>query len=410
MKITILLYIFLHTLGLSANIQVCADCKTKSIAEAVKQAQPGETITLIGNFTESNIIIDKPLNIIGKNNPIIKAKDGKEVFTITTNNVVIKDITIRDMKTSYTEDRAAIKVKHSENIYIDNITLINTFFGIYLAKSKNCIIKNNKITGDAKTQTSSANGIHLWSCENILIENNIVERHRDGIYFEFVKNSLIKKNISKYNLRYGLHFMFSDDDKYYNNRFQHNGAGVAVMYSKNIEMFKNDFIENWGINSNGLLLKDIKDSKISNNYFHKNTVGIHGESVIRCHFENNDIVENGWAVKFVSSSEQNTFTYNNFITNTFDIVTNKNAINRNKYYRNYWTAYNGYDLNKDGIGDKPHHPVELFSSVISQSPSSIVLLRSLFVDLMNFAEKVVPMLTTQDLKDEEPLMKEISHD
>ncbi len=410
MRYNIIILIFLHTLGLKSSIQVCEDCQYKSIADAVNNATEGETIYISGTFTESNILVKKPVKIIGKNKPVIFAKNGDEVFTILAKDVLIQGLTIRDMKTSYTEDNAAIKVKNTSNVMIDNNTFINTFFGIYLAKTKNTIITNNIVIGNAKTQTSSANGIHLWSCENILIENNKVEKHRDGIYFEFVKNSLIKKNISKGNLRYGLHFMFSDNNKYYKNRFEDNGAGVAVMYSKNITMNENDFVANWGTNSYGLLLKEIKESDISNNYFKKNTVGIFGESVMRCTFKNNDIVENGWAVKFVSSSEQNTFTFNNFISNTFDIATNKNAINRNTYFRNYWSAYNGYDLNKDGIGDKPHTPVELFSSVVTQSPSSIVLLRSLFVDLMNFAEKVVPMLTTQDLQDVEPLMREITHD
>ncbi|MDX1629079.1 MAG: nitrous oxide reductase family maturation protein NosD, partial [Fulvivirga sp.] len=72
-----------------------------------------------------------------------------------------------------------------------------------------------------------------------------------------------------------------------------------------------------------------------------------------------------------------------------------------------WNEYAGYDLNKDGIGDVPHRPVKLFSYVVTRSESSIILLRSLFIDLLNFAEKVTPVFTPETLVDEQPLMKPV---
>ncbi|MFN8338406.1 MAG: NosD domain-containing protein [Saprospiraceae bacterium] len=75
---------------------------------------------------------------------------------------------------------------------------------------------------------------------------NQVKGHRDGIYFEFVTHSVIWRNISKQNVRYGLHFMFSNDDAYINNIFDGNGAGVAVMYTKNVTMYSNVFKNSTG--------------------------------------------------------------------------------------------------------------------------------------------------------------------
>lgn len=410
-RINIIFLLFLFSMQSYANIIVSSNSDIKTIKQAVEIAKDGETILIKeGLYEESDIVIEKSLKIIGEDEAVIKAKDGNKVFIINSDNVLIKNLTIKDMKTSYIEDISAIKINNSNSVIIENNTLINTFFGIYAANCTNLIIRDNNIISNAVEQSSSANGIHLWKCKNILVENNHVEKHRDGIYFEFVKNSLIKNNYSKLNLRYGLHFMFSDNNRYYKNRFEDNGAGVAVMYSNNIEMIENDFVENWGTNAYGLLLKEIKDSKINNNLFKTNTIGIFGESVIRCQFEHNDFMNNGWALKFISSSEQNNFLYNNFIGNTFDLATNKNSISYNVFKNNYWSSYNGYDLNKDGIGDKPHKPVDLFSTVISDSPVAIILLRSMFVDMMNFAEKIVPVMTPAGLEDLEPMMKEIKHD
>jgi nitrous oxidase accessory protein len=95
---------------------------------------------------------------------------------------------------------------------------------------------------------------------------------------------------------------------------------------------------------------------------------------------------------------------NNFIANTFDIATNGSLV-LNKFENNYWDKYEGYDLNKDGKGDVPFHPVSLFAMVTEQMPYCIMLYRSFMVMLLERAEKAVPSLTPVELKDETPKMK-----
>src|SRR5690606_34400240 len=121
-------------------------------------------------------------------------------------------------------DIAAIRIIDSRDVIVRNNQLNKTFFGIYSQYSKNCIIADNVIRSNAVTEQSSANGIHCWKSDSMLIENNIISGHRDGIYFEFVTNSLIKNNRSENNVRYGLHFMFSHNDTYTHNTFTNNGA------------------------------------------------------------------------------------------------------------------------------------------------------------------------------------------
>jgi nitrous oxidase accessory protein len=236
------------------------------------------------------------------------------------------------------------------------------------------------------------------------VEGNRVSGHRDGIYFEFVTASEIRDNLSEKNLRYGLHFMFSHDDHYLNNTFRENGAGVAVMYSKNVRMEKNHFEENWGPSAYGILLKDITDSHIRNNTFYKNTVGIHMEGSSRIDIVQNIFRNNGWAVKVQASCDDNVFQVNNFQGNSFDIATNGTMV-LNKFHHNYWEKYDGYDLNKDGIGDIPFHPVSMYAMIVEQNPTTLILLRSFMVSLLDKAEKAVPSLTPQALVDEYPMMK-----
>ena len=270
--------------------------------------------------------------------------------------------------------------------------------------------KGQKILGYAKHEMNSGNAIHCWYSKNITIAGNHAEGHRDGIYLEFVDNSRVENNSVINNLRYGLHFMFSDDDVYLNNQFLRNGAGVAVMFSKSILMENNEFSENWGSSSYGLLLKDITDSEIKKNHFNQNTIGIYGEGVNRTIITNNDFNQNGWALKILGSCADNTIQKNNFLNNTFDVATNSSR-NENNYDGNYWSENShSYDLNKDGISDVPYRPVKLLSYMIENMQSSTILMRSLLVDIINFAEKVAPAITPHNLLDNKPVMRRISHD
>jgi nitrous oxidase accessory protein len=389
------------------TIQVCQNCDIKSINIAIKTAKKGDVILVKnGHYAEGKIIIDKQLTLIGENYPVVDGNGQTDIFFADADSVSISGFEIRNTGISYVNDLAGIKINGHSNCQIINNRLLNTFFGIYLKHASDCIVKNNEIIGQATTEASSGNAIHLWYSKNAEITGNICKNHRDGIYFEFVEYSHISDNWSEGNLRYGLHFMFSNNDEYLNNTFRNNGAGVAVMFSRVITMRDNHFENNWGSSSYGLLLKDILDGEITGNVFKENTIGIYADGSNRIKITGNEFRQNGWALKILGSCMDNTITGNNFLSNTFDLITNTSA-NYNRYEGNYWSEYTGYDLDKNGIGDIPYKPVKLFSMIVSNLPVSIILLRSSFVDLINFAEKVTPSLTPPTLADNSPLMKMI---
>ena len=230
---------------------------------------------------------------------------------------------------------------------------------------------------------------------------------RDGVYLEFVDSSFVSQNYSHHNVRYGLHFMFSNHDEYRENTFERNGAGVAVMFSKWIKMIGNRFVQNWGTASYGLLLKEIYDGEVFNNVFDKNTIAIYVDGSTRVTYSNNIFSQNGWAIKVSGGGYSNSFTNNDFLGNSFDLSYNS-MLNNNTFNGNYWSDYSGYDLDKDGVGDVPYRPVKLFSYIVNKTPETIILLRSLFVDIMNFSERVSPVFTPDNLLDNNPLIKKIT--
>ena len=391
--------------GYAQKIEVCGTCAIPSLKKGIAAAKAYDTIIVKkGTYKEHGIIVDKPLTIIGENYPIIDGERKGEIITVISDNVTVDGLFIINVGTSYTEDYAAIRIKRSKHFTIKNLVLEKLFCGIYLEKSSYGKVYHNKIVGDAVEEYNSGNGIQLWYSNHIVIEHNYVQHVRDGIYLEFSDNCLIKNNVSALNIRYGLHFMFSNNDEYSDNTFENNGAGVAVMFSKKIKMLNNVFRENWGTASYGLLLKEINDAEIRGNTIEENTIGINIEGSNRILYKNNNFTNNGWAIKVRGACYTNRFLANNFLYNSFDISYNS-KVNDNVFDRNYWSNYTGYDLNKDGIGDVPYRPVKLFSYIVNRTPETIILLRSLFIDIIDFSEKVSPVFTPDNLMDNNPLMK-----
>ncbi len=387
------------------TIRVGKNLSITSVQYAIDIAFVGDTILVTpGRYLEQNILINKKLFLIGENYPILDGEGKYEIISIKASGVLVDGFKLINSGESSIEDYAGIKIYHARDVVIRNNILENTFFGIYTQYGTNCIIEKNTLSAHNPKEEQSGNGIHCWKSDSMLIIANTVSGHRDGVYFEFVTNSVIWRNTSFNNLRYGLHFMFSDNDAYITNIFRNNGAGVAVMFSKRVKMFHNYFEENWGDAAYGLLLKEIADSYIENNRFTKNTIGIYMEGASRLLLQKNVFENNGWGLKIQASCMDVKLTHNNFISNTFDVATNGSLVLNNFDY-NFWDQYDGYDLNKDRIGDIPYRPISMYSMIIEQNPSAMFLFRSFMTSLMDKTEKVIPTLTPENLKDNFPLMK-----
>ncbi len=380
------------------------------IQSLISSANPHDTIVIPeGTYLTESITITKPVTLLGVNKPELKSKSGDELLVVISDSVKIIGLTFSDVTTSFIKERAAIRMVKAEHFLIENNIIDQCFFGIYLEHSKSGRVANNIVSGSATTEAGSGNAIHAWYSSDLDIEGNELNGHRDGIYFEFVSDSKILRNRSTDNLRYGLHFMFSNDDIYTANFFENNGSGVAVMFSKNIDMLENTFSRNWGSSSYGLLLKEINDAKIIGNDFVQNTIGVFVEGSNRITYSGNSFIRNGWAIKFSGGCSANEITRNNFLHNSLDLLVGAKLAN-NQLHHNYWSNYNGYDLDKDNMGDVPYYPVKLFSYVLEQVPEAIVLMRSFFVEIINFSERVSPVFTPKEVKDDFPLMNKNHYD
>lgn len=383
-----------------------ARAEYRTISAALAASAAGDTVRVrAGTYREDHLTVATPrLVLIGEGWPVLDGENLRNVLLITADDVTVRGFEVKRTGVSNIEDRAGIRVRDASGCVVEGNRLRENLFGIYLQRASRCLVRDNDITAVGVSQTLSGNGIHLWYSPDARIEHNRVSGHRDGIYFEFSARGATRNNISEHNQRYGLHFMYSDSCYYVGNDFRDNTSGVAVMYSRGVVIDSNTFQRSWGSAAYGLLLKEILGGAVRGNRFERNSIGLYVEGASHMEISGNSFLQNGWAVKAMATAEDDRFTGNTFAANAFDVVTNTRRLN-STFDGNWWDAYRGYDLNRDGIGDIPFRPVRLFALIVEQHPTALVLLRAPLVTVLDAAERLLPVLTPEAVVDLHPLMR-----
>ena len=386
------------------TIDVQADPAVGALAAAVAAATPGTVIRLApGTYREPTVVVRVPRITITGDGAILDGEGKHEILVVHADSVTIRGLTFMNTGVSQMQDRAALRVMESRDCLIEGNRFRDALFAIYLQRTTGCEVRGNDIVGAGLEETRNGNGIHLWYSPGTRVVDNTVSAQRDGIYFEFSRGSVAAGNVSEGNRRYGLHFMFSDSCRYVRNTFRANGAGVAVMYSHQVVMDGNGFLDATGSGAFGLLLKEIADGALLRNRFIGNSTGLFLEGASRLDVRDNDFRRNGWAIRLMADAEANHFRGNVFAGNAFDVSTNSRTL-QSDFDGNWWDAYTGYDIDRDGTGDVPFRPVRLFALVVEKHPESLLLLRAPVTAVLDAAERVFPVLTPA-LADAHPLMR-----
>ncbi len=385
-------------------LEVTPDGPYRTIAAAVAAAPRSATVRVAaGVWREPTIEITEAITLEGMPGAVLDGEGERELLVVRGGGVIVRGFTFRNTGTTYSEDRAALHVDGAWGCLIEQNRFEETFFAIYLSRVEGCTVRDNLVVGTPGTESATGNAIHSWGSRNLRIERNDLRGHRDGIYLEFTRHATVHDNVSTGHFRYGLHFMYADSSTYARNRFVANGSGVAVMYSRGVVMHDNDFSGNRGPTAYGLLLKEITDAVLARNRFINNTTGILADGAERVEVRENRFESNGWAIRLLASTSGGRFLANTFVGNAFDVTVNGRGT-LGVFKGNRWDSYRGWDLDADGTGDVAHYPVRFFALLVERAPVAMLLQRSLFVRVLDAAERVLPVLTPRGVVDEAPQM------
>lgn len=404
--------------GVSAaapEIVVCPECGVRTIGEALAQAPPGARVVVRAGTYAEQVVIDRPVTLVGEGQPVIQGNGQGTVVTITAPDVTIEGFTVRGSGTDLNREDSGI-LATTGPVVVANNRVEDALFGIYLKSAHGSVVRDNVVLAKPLPISLRGDGIRIWYSNNTTIERNIARDGRDVILW-FSHDGVVRDNLFDRN-RYGLHLMYSDRATIERNSLRANAVGLYVMYSREVVVTGNLMNDNHGPSGMGLGIKGSDDVLVEGNRLVSNRIGAQIDESARemtssIVIRGNVFAYNGIGIGFLPSAQRNTVTGNDFIDNIEqvgilgggslrDITWSENGRG------NYWSDYVGYDADGDGIGDVPYRSQRLFESLIDRNEALRLFQFSPAETAIDFAARAFPEVRPQvKLEDTAPLMRPV---
>jgi len=377
-------------------------------AEALAAARLGDTVRLGDGVHQGPLVLGVPgVRLLGSRSAVVDGRRQGTTITVAADSVTLAGFTVRNSGRQMDKDDAAVKLVRCDGCVVRQLTVRDPLHGIYLLESHGVEIDDNDILGSRDlTESARGNGIHLFNSSGNRLLHNRVRATRDGIYFSFASGNLVAGN-EVTRARYGLHYMYSDDNRFEENAFAENAAGAAVMFSKRIVLRRNRFVRHIGHRGYGLLLQTGEDILAEENRFKGNLTALFLDGSLRNTFRANLITGNGIGIDLLASAEQNTFTENVFRDNRTAVRkvlgSGENAWSRDGR-GNDWGDPAVFDLDRDGIGDRPYSAGDPYLMLAAARPALDVYGGTLAAKALSWAEEAFPVFGVPRVVDSAPLV------
>ncbi len=374
----------------------------------IDKLKKGDVLVIPPGTYAGPVIVNKPVTLDGQGKVTINAGGKGSVIVLKTNGAEIKNLHLTNSGSYHNNLDAGVQVRGDFNVVKDNI-IDNCLFGIDLQKSRNNIVKRNTISSKDEKLGMRGDSIRLWYSFNNKITDNIINNVRDMVVW-YSKNNIIHHNIS-HNGRYALHFMYAQYNDVQYNEYYNNSVGIFLMYSDGVVIKNNIISHATGPSGIGIGFKETSDIKVENNKVLFSSTGISidvspYQPDTTNYFINNVIAFNGIGIRFLADWKDNIFKHNYFKANiTQVIVSGGKTANRNEWDGNYWDDYEGFDEDKNGIGDTPHE-IYAYSDKLWQDVEGAQFYKgSAVLELIDFLEKLAPFSEPDlILRDKKPIM------
>ena len=374
----------------------------------VDEIEKGGVLIIPPGTYSGPVVISEAITLDGQGKVTIDSGGKGTVILLDTDGAVLKNLHLTNSGDHHNDLDSGVQVRGNFNV-IKNNTIDNCLFGIDLQQSENNIVKSNTISSNGDELGMRGDAIRLWYSFENKITHNIINDTRDMVVW-YSKNNVIKNNIT-HGGRYGLHFMYSQFNDVQNNEYYDTSVGIFLMYSDGV-IIKNNIISHaTGAAGVGVGFKETSDIIVENNKILFSSVGLSidvspYQPDTKNHFTNNLIAFNGIGIRFLANWKDNIFKNNHFKANiTQIIVSGGKTANRNEWTGNYWDNYEGFDLNKDNIGDTPHDIYAYADRIWQDVPGAQFYKGSAMLELIDFLERLAPFSEPDlILRDKAPLM------
>lgn len=374
-----------------------------TIQSAVNHSVDGDSILVKPGTYRESLVIQKSIQLVGEEFPVIDGDGKGTVVTINAPDVVLRGFVIKNSGDLLASENSGLLAAGARPL-IENNRFENVLFGVYLSRASGGILRGNFLSGKVLETSRRGDLIRVWYSDDVVIENNRTERGRDVVLW-FSKNITLRGNEFRRG-RYGVHFMYCLNADVENNRFVGNSVGAYLMYSQGLKLRGNTISGNRGPSGFGIGFKDMKDALIDGNIVASNRVGLYLDGCETLLCQGNTVAHNDIGFNLMPTALRNRFNGNNVIDNAEQTLIDGSSIQTvNEWNGNYWSDYRGFDAGGDGIGDVPYRTMRLFERLTDRFHDLKIFFGSPSVQAIDFAATTFPVFAPKPkFEDTRPLM------
>jgi len=392
--------------GLAAIRDVVPGAAGDGLRAALAAAAPGDVLKLAPGVYRGPVRIDRPVTLEGGPDAVIDGGGKDSVVVIAAPDVTLRGITIRNSGASLEKQDAGVFVdKAGDRALVEGNRIVDNLIGVYLWGPDDAVVRGNVIRGRRYAHVNDrGDNIQLWNTPGSIVEDNDVRYGRDGIFVTTSKRNLFHGNRFR-DLRYAIHYMYTNSSEVSGNVSTGNRIGFALMYSRTLKVRGN---LSQGDSERGILLNYVNNSTIEGNVVRgrsKKCVFIYNANKNR--FVGNRFEGCEIGIHFTAGSERNEIYGNAFIDNRTQVkYVGTRLLEWSRDGRgNYWSDDLSFDLDGDGIADQPYRPNDLVDQIVWRHPLAKLLLTSPAVQILRWAQKEFPSLHPGGVIDSAPLMR-----
>ena len=414
------------------------------LQSAVDRAADGDIVTLRAGEHRGSLRIARKLILEGEPGAVVVGSGRGNVITISAPETVIRGLTIRGSGIDLEKMNSGVFIeKTATRAIVENNRIEENLYGVYIHGAQGAIVRRNDIIGIREGRMNDAgNGVSVWDAPGAKVLDNSFRYGRDGIFSIASRGNVFSGNRFR-DLRFAVHYMYTNDGEVTDNVSLGNTVGYAIMYSHRLTVRGN---VSDGDRDRGLLFNFANGSQIT-----ENTVigrlqpanrwaasGVRGgderehgiptldesragaaagarigpEKCVFIYNTNQNRFRNNWfegceiGVHFTAGSEGNEIISNAFVRNRNQVkyVGTRHLDWSRNGRGNYWSDNPAFDLNGDGLADTAYRPNDLVDRVLWLAPQAKVLMNSPAVQVIRWAQAQFPALLPGGVIDSHPLM------
>ena len=373
---------------------------------AIGASHSGDTLILAAGVHQGPIHIEHALTIEAEPGAVLDGQGRGRAIEVAAPNVAIRGLTIRNSGIDDPMDAAVFLEDSATGAIVENSRIENSLVGVYVHGAANAIVRNNRIVGRTDLRTNElGNGVYVWNAPGAQVIGNYITGGRDGIFTNASRKNVFRGNRIE-NVRFAVHYMYTNDSEVSDNVSRNNHDGYVIMYSSRLVIRRNQSEDD---GDHGLLLNYANDARIEGNVVRRSDQCVFIYNANKNLFADNWFEDCAVGIHFTAGSERNRMTGNAFVHNRSQVVyVGTRSLDWSADGRgNYWSDNPAFDLNGDGIADTAYRPNDIFDKVVWTYPTAKLLINSPAVQVIRWAQAEFPALHPGGVVDSAPLMAPI---